>query len=195
MKKKILIGIDEAGRGPLAGPVSVCALAVLKPLPKEFRVNVKDSKQLSEEKREEWYKKISLAARTGYISFAVSFSSAQTIDKKGIVPAVRAAIKRALLKLAYHPKRVKILLDGSLSAPVAYENQKTIIRGDETVPVIALASIIAKVRRDRRMKRYATLFPGYGFEVHKGYGTKSHYAAIKLFGFSILHRRSFLRNL
>lgn len=193
MAKRIIVGIDEAGRGPLAGPVSVCALAILKKLPKELMGEIKDSKQLSEIQREFLYEKLVVAEKSGHILFAQSFSSASIIDARGIVYAIREAMKRALGRLGIAPTKAIVLLDGALRAPREYTNQKTIIRGDATIRAIALASIVAKVRRDRRMKKYAKKFPGYGFPIHKGYGTKSHYKAIKKYGFSPLHRVSFLR--
>lgn len=192
--KRIIIGIDEAGRGPLAGPVSVCALAILKKLPKELMGEIKDSKQLSEIKREFLYKKLVGAEKGGYISFAQSFSSAKIIDTKGIVYAIRSAMKRSLGRLKISPTRATVLLDGALKAPAEYTNQKTIIRGDATIRAIALASIVAKVRRDRLLKKFANKFPGYGFEIHKGYGTKAHYKAIKENGVSPIHRLTFLKS-
>lgn len=195
MVKRIIIGIDEAGRGPLAGPVSVCALAILKKLPKELMGEIKDSKQLSEIQREFLYKKLVSAKKRGYISFAQSFSSAKIIDTKGIVYAICSAMGRCLRRLNISPAKATILLDGALRAPEEYTNQRTIIRGDATVRAIALASIVAKVRRDHLMKKYAKTFPGFGFEVHKGYGTKAHYGAIKQKGILAIHRLTFLKKI
>lgn len=201
MKKghsSVLIGIDEAGRGPLAGPVSVGVFAVKsKSIPKDF-LGVKDSKQLSEIQREEWFSKIRLAQKSGKISYTVSFSSAAVIDKRGISYAIRSAISRSLKKLEknnFISLNSKILLDGSLKAPDKFKNQKTIIDGDAKEPIIALASICAKVLRDRKMKKLAEIYPQYSFEIHKGYGTKVHYKAIKKHGISKIHRRSFLKNI
>lgn len=189
------IGIDEAGRGPLAGPISVGAFAVKsKEILKIFR-GVKDSKQLSELQREEWLRVIKVERKKGNIEYAVSFSGARMIDEKGITHATRAALDRCLKRLegrAFASCESRILLDGSLYASSRYSNQKTIIDGDAKEPIIALASICAKVLRDRKMKRIAKEFPQYGFEIHKGYGTKAHYRAIKKHGVSKIHRRSFL---
>jgi len=189
------IGIDEAGRGPLAGPISVGAFSVRsKDILKKFK-GVKDSKQLSEKQREEWFRKIKSEKAKGKILYAVSFSSAGIIDSKGITHATKAALNRCLKRLEnkdFAPLKCKILLDGSLYAPSRYTNQKTIIDGDAKEPIIALASICAKVLRDRKMKRLAKKYPRYGFEMHKGYGTKAHYRAIKKHGISPIHRRSFL---
>jgi ribonuclease HII len=195
MTDTFLIGIDEAGRGPLAGPISVGAFSIKsKGTLKKFK-GVKDSKQLSEKQREEWFKRIKIEKAKGKISFAVSFSSAGVIDSKGITRATKTALNRCLKRLEkkyFASLKCRILLDGSLYAPSRYKNQKTIIDGDAKEPIIALASICAKVLRDRKMKRLAKKYPGYGFEVHKGYGTKAHYRAIKKHGISMIHRKSFI---
>jgi ribonuclease HII len=204
MAKQFLIGIDEAGRGPLAGPISVGAFSFKdKSILKKFK-GVKDSKQLSEKQREEWFSIIKRGKKDGHIMYAVSFSSAAVIDTKGLTHSTNAAMNRCLKRLektGFAPKDnlgsypCKILLDGSLYAPSRYKNQKTIIDGDAKEPIIALASICAKVLRDRKMKRLAKKFPHYGFEIHKGYGTKAHYRAIKKYGISPIHRRSFLKGI
>lgn len=190
---KYLIGIDEAGRGPLAGPVSVGAVMV----PTDFDVaslrGVRDSKQLSEKKREEFFAVLSNLQDTGCLRFAVEFSSAPLIDKRGIVPAIRSALARCLKQLKAAPDDCSILLDGSLYAPAEYFSQKTIIRGDQTEPLISAASIAAKVSRDRFMRELAPRYPVYRFETHKGYGTLMHRRAIEQFGLSDIHRTSFCR--
>lgn len=192
---KYLIGIDEAGRGPLAGPVSVGAVMLniqdLKEREKWFS-GIKDSKKLSEKAREEWFAKMKKAKRDGWLKFAVAFGSARMIDKKGIVFAIEYSLRQALLKLGANPKKTTILLDGGLKAPPKYIYQKTIIKGDEKEPVIALASIAAKVSRDRLMKKISRKYPKYNFEKHKGYGTLGHYKKIKKHGVLPLHRKSFL---
>jgi ribonuclease HII len=190
-----LIGIDEAGRGPLAGPVSVGAVLLLPQFDRTALAGVKDSKQLSEEAREAWYAKMRLWQKEGHLRFAVAYSSARQIDSRGIVWAVSSALRRALRSLEADPAESLVLLDGGLRAPVLYEQQETIIRGDATEPVIALASIAAKVRRDRLMKRLARAYPAYGFEVHKGYGTKAHRDAVLDLGPCAIHRRSFCGSL
>lgn len=195
MSERFLIGIDEAGRGPLAGPVAVGAFAVRsRAALRKFR-GVKDSKQLSSAQREEWFKKIKAHTKSGEVFYAVSFAKPETIDERGLTRAVYSAVSRCLKRLERFDGRCKnaeIRLDGLLYASSRYLDQRTIIGGDECEPVIALASICAKVLRDRRMVKAAKLFPGYGFEVHKGYGTKAHYKALKKHGLTPLHRRRFL---
>ena len=128
--------------------------------------------------------------------YSVSFSGAGVIDEKGISHAVYLALNRSLRRIEKKGFRCtvgRILLDGSLHASARYPHQRTIIDGDSKEPIIALASICAKVVRDRKMKRLAKEFPQYGFEIHKGYGTEKHYLAIKRLGISPLHRKSFLK--
>lgn len=139
------------------------------------------------------------ALRTGgQLNFAVAFSSSSMIDTYGIVPAIKSALARALEKvLEARPLglEMEILLDGNLRAPENFSNQRTIIRGDEIEPIISLASIAAKVERDRLMVRLATKYPVYSFETHKGYGTAAHCALIRTNGLSAIHRRSFCGSL
>ncbi len=193
-----LIGVDEAGRGPLAGPVSVGVVAFRRTThnqqPTKILKGIRDSKKFSENQREEWFRKLKQLEKEGKIKTAVSYSSAKIIDGNGIVFAIRRALAMSLKKLKLQPNECEVLLDGTLYAPKEYKKQKTIIRGDNSVPIIAAASIIAKVSRDRKMKRMAKKFPKYGFEIHKGYGTKAHYRAIKKLGVSEIHRRSFLNS-
>jgi ribonuclease HII len=191
---KYLIGIDEVGRGPIAGPVAVGAFVFLKNEARKFFKGVKESKQLTEEKREEWYAKILEAHKLGLINFAVTFQSKKVIDEKGISFAIKKALAMSLIKLKIKPDEALVLLDGGLKAPLEYKNQKTIIKGDIKEQVIALASICAKVSRDRKMRIWAKKYPKYRLDVNKGYGTKSHYEAIKKNGLTNLHRRSFLRD-
>lgn len=130
------------------------------------------------------------------IEYVISFSSARTVDRHGIVKAINYAIKRCLAKLekkGFAPVNSRILLDGSLKAPDKYKNQKTIISGDVKEPIIALASICAKVARDRRMKQIGKDYPAYGFEIHKGYGTRLHYQRLTENGPCIQHRLTFLK--
>ncbi len=188
---KFLIGVDEVGRGPIAGPVAVCAL-LWKDREFDPPPHIKDSKQLSPQKREEWFEQVRIWEKEGRVSFAVSFICAETIDKVGISPSTHRAVSNAIRRLEVDPAQVHILLDGSLYAPEEYYHQETIIRGDEREPVIALASIVAKVHRDRLMEKMSDQYPGYGFEVHKGYGTSEHYRALKKLGPSPLHRLSFI---
>jgi len=170
----------------------------MKESPKRFRLFykkgetfLKDSKKLSEKQREEWFEIIRAERQRGALDFSVSFVSHIMIDKRGLTWALRIATARSLARLAITPTSA-IFLDGGLSAPDHFKNQRTIIKGDEKISVIALASIVAKVTRDRLMVKLAKKYPQYGFEKHKGYGTKEHYRAISKFGLCPIHRRSFL---
>jgi len=197
-KHKYIIGIDEVGRGPLAGPVAVGAVCIRvehkKKVEKLFPI-IKDSKKLTPKKREEWLLKIHEAETLGYLSCAVSFVTPSVIDKKGLSHAIRTAMTKSLSVIEHNAEEAKVLLDGSLYAPEHYKNQETIIKGDEKELAIALASIVAKVARDARMILLAKKFPAYGFEKHKGYGTPAHYDAIKKNGITKHHRKSFLKGL
>jgi ribonuclease HII len=173
-----LIGVDEAGRGPLAGPVSVGVVAVppgfdiLRELP-----GTKDSKQLNERKREEIYIETMRFVVRGDIRYKVNFGSHEYIDRYGITRAVRKAVWKGVRALADFDEAT-VLLDGLLRAPKKY-HQWTIIGGDARVPVISLASILAKVERDRLMEELSEHYPQYGFEQHKGYATYDHRMALK----------------
>lgn len=192
MKKQFLIGIDEVGRGPIAGPVAVGAFVFLTKNAVSLFQGVKESKQLSEEKREEWFMKILEAQKERQINFHVTFQSEKIIDSKGLSFAIRNALKISINKLKINCEECEVRLDGGLRAPVEYKDQKTIIKGDVKEKIIALASICAKVLRDRKMRTLAKKYPEYGFEVNKGYGTKKHYAALSMFGVKAVHRKSFL---
>jgi ribonuclease HII len=203
MKFKTIVGIDEVGRGPIAGPVAVCALAIYndtnsrsktKFAIENFR-NFKDSKKLSHQQRLEWLKKINIEKEKGNIKYKVSFESNKVIDRKGLSWAIKNALNKSLTSLKQRSKDCLVLLDGGLKAPVKYINQKTIIKGDEKELCIALASIVAKVTRDTLMVKLAVKYPGYGLEKHKGYGTQAHYKALKNKGISGIHRQSFLKSI
>lgn len=197
-----LLGVDEAGRGPLAGPVAVGVVMVAEgfDVAREFR-GVADSKAISEKKRERLFELLEERQARGDLCFSVEFGSAEDIDREGIVPVIRNIVARGLEGLVRHAlhheknieasPRYRVLLDGALRAPDEYE-QETIIGGDATVPLISLASIAAKVSRDRLMLELAKTHPEYGFERHKGYGTKLHYDMLAKHGPSALHRRTFL---
>jgi ribonuclease HII len=191
-KIRQIVGIDEVGRGPLAGPVAVCALAASPAMVKSF-VQIRESKQLSPRAREEWYARL-FHARGPELLFATSFVSASVIDQKGISAAIRLALARSLAKLSLDPGTVEVLLDGGLRAPNIYAHQKTIIHGDAQETVIAMASVVAKVLRDRKMSKEALSYPQYGFERNVGYGTAEHIHAIAKHGLSPLHRRTFCAN-
>lgn len=192
---RYLIGIDEAGRGPLAGPVAVGAVAVPLDFDWSRLEGVRDSKKLSEKKREDIFERAQELRESLLLRFAVAMSSATYIDTYGIMPAIRRALGEALSKLEIEPRACHVLLDGSLKAPAEYVRQETIIGGDDTEPIISLASIMAKVTRDRLMKRLAEKYPAYDFHVHKGYGTRSHLRSIARCGLSDIHRASFCKRL
>lgn len=191
---RFMLGVDEAGRGPLAGPIAVAVVSVAHETQKTKQLfkGIRDSKKFSEKQREEWFAKFKRLKEEGVLEYAVTFSGAGTIDRYGIVGATRRALARALKKMVVRPEESDILLDGTLYAPATYTNQKTIIRGDDSVSIIAAASIVAKVLRDRKMKHLSKKFPNYDFEKHKGYGTKAHYEALKKYGLCAIHRRTFL---
>ena len=191
---RYIIGIDEVGRGPIAGPVAVGAFVFLNDEALRLFKGVRESKQLSEKQREKWFSIIKLAKEEGWVDFAVNFQSSKVIDKKGIVFAIKTALAKSLWALTLDIDNTLILLDGGLRAPAEYINQKTIIKGDEKEMVIALASICAKVLRDRKMIKLGDKYPIYGFANHKGYGTRDHYKAIKKYGLIDEHRKSFIKN-
>lgn len=190
---KYLIGIDEAGRGPLAGPVAVGAVIVPHRFDWGLVTGARDSKQMTPASREALYATMTALRKAGKLNFAVAFCAASVIDGRGIVPAIQSALNRALQKVTENRSlySCEVRLDGSLKAPSEFVHQTTIIRGDISEPVISLASIAAKVERDRLMERMAKRYPQYRFEVHKGYGTRDHRARIARYGFCRLHRMSF----
>lgn len=199
---RYLVGIDEVGRGPIAGPVAVGAFIFLTPDAVKFFKGVKESKQLTEEKREAWFVKILEAQKKGLIDYCVTFQSEKVIDTKGLPYAIKKCLETSLQEVTTlardtikNSEQTLVLLDGGLKAPPHFIHQKTIIKGDVKEAVIALASICAKVLRDRKMKILAKKYPHYGFEIHKGYGTKAHYKAITTHGLSPLHRKSFCRKI
>ena len=192
---KYHIGIDEVGRGPLAGPMTICAFAMLESdLHLLESIGVKDSKQLSEQKRILVVQKINELKDAGHCVYQISSISSHVIDRKGLTKSAKIAIASVLQRLNIHPEHADIYLDGSLYAPESYFRQHTVIGGDGKVPVISCASCLAKVHRDNLMDKYDLKFPGYGFLDHKGYGTPDHYKAIRKHGLTEIHRRSFLRD-
>jgi ribonuclease HII len=187
---KYVCGVDETGRGPLAGPLSLSFFfvsikdykKVLNPL---LKLGLDDSKKLKEEKREEL---IFLLKSKNYTN---SMISAAQIDKHKIAKSYQILIKRMLPKI---PKKTYFLLDGSIKFPEEVPHE-VIIGGDGIEPTIMAASVVSKVKRDRKMKVISKKYPKYEFEVNKGYGTKKHREAIKKFGLSKEHRKSFCENL
>lgn len=184
-----LAGVDEAGRGPLAGPVVAAAVCfpqgwIQSGLSGDL-AKLNDSKQLSEKQRERFFELLLSASE---ISHAIAIVDAPTIDRLNILQATHHAMNEALAKLPQSPAHV--LVDG-LKVPSLRWPQTPIVKGDSLSYSIAAASILAKVTRDRMMHAYDTEFPGYGFAVHKGYGTKQHLEAITRQGPCPIHRRSF----
>lgn len=178
----VVVGVDEAGRGPLAGPVSAGAVI----LPQGFSHQLlNDSKKLSEKKREQIYKE--LTEQEG-ILWAVDFVEAEEVDKLNILRATHASMARAVTKL--NTKVDFCLIDGLDVAGFPYPSEG-VVKGDGLSLSISAASIIAKVERDRKMLEYAEIYPEYGFEKHKGYGTKAHLEALEKHGPCSIHRRSF----
>lgn len=180
-----LCGVDEAGRGPLAGPV--CAAAVILPRGLEI-AGLNDSKKLSERRREQLYDEICGTA----LHWAAAFASVEEIEELNILGATYLAMNRAIASLGVEPELA--LIDGNRTEGIVY-NCKCIVGGDGKCADIAAASIIAKVTRDRLMYELDREYPGYGFAKHKGYGTAAHYAAIRELGPCKAHRPSFLRKM
>lgn len=191
-----IVGIDEVGRGPLAGPITLCAFAVPVAHWKAFQVYTKrhgltDSKKLTAQKRTEWHQFFQGEMKKGHCRYAIVSSSAKQIDQVGLSVVVKKLIARALGKLSLNSTQTCIKLDGSLYAPESFTDQETIIKGDSKHMAIAAASVMAKVSRDRYMIRQARVHPFYDFETHKGYGTAEHRKAIRKYGYSPLHRKTF----
>lgn len=193
-----IVGIDEVGRGPIAGPVAVCSFICtkknLESILEGLKLPIRDSKKLTKIQRKKWYDYLLDCKKDNLCDFSVSCVQGEDIDKFGIVKCIQKALDSSLLKVSqkHNISGMGIFLDGGLRAPKEYENQNTIIKGDETYPIISLASIVAKESRDKIMKDYALEFPNYGFENNSGYGTKMHYEAIKKYGQSKIHRKTFI---
>ena len=179
----VICGVDEAGRGPLAGPV--CAAAVILPRGLEIP-GLNDSKKLSDKKRRELFPVIKERA----IAYGIGFASEQEIDEINILQATYLAMERAIAQL--EGKADIALIDGNRAKDFGLP-VKTVVKGDSLSANIAAASVLAKVTRDDLLVQLAEEFPQYGFEVHKGYGTKAHYEALKEYGHCKAHRMSFLK--
>ena len=178
-----ICGVDEAGRGPLAGPV--CAAAVI--LPKHFHLpGLNDSKKLSDKKRRELFPLIQAQA----VAYGIGFATEQEIDEINILQATFLAMRRALDQLTVRPELA--LIDGNRETDFGLP-VKTVVKGDSLSANIAAASVLAKVSRDDWMLKMAQEYPEYGFEIHKGYGTRAHYDALREFGPCPIHRRTFLK--
>ena len=211
---QIIIGLDEAGRGSLAGPVAAAGVMInlnqginkikkqsSKQSFQEILKKTKDSKQLTPKQRENIFQ---LVKKSSLINFAYSFISAKTIDKININQATQKAMLNCLQKIIktkiknIQNKKILILIDGN--QPLSLTNQlfknkkikqQTIVRGDDKVFSIALASVIAKTQRDQKMKKLALKYPQYQLDLHKGYGTKKHLQLLKKYGLSEIHRQSY----
>lgn len=185
-----IAGVDEVGRGPLAGPVVAAAVV----LPEDFHIlGIDDSKKLSEKKREEFYEVI----KENAVAWGIGMADQQVIDEINILQAtkqaMRDAIRQVCAKLADDGKTLDYVLFDALTIDDVPIPQEGIVKGDAKVLAIAAASILAKVTRDRMMVEYAQQYPGYAFEKNKGYGTKAHYEGLRQQGMCEIHRRSFLR--
>ncbi len=180
---QIICGVDEAGRGPLAGPV--CAAAVILP-PHADIPGLNDSKKLSDKRRRELFPLIKKTA----VAYGIGIATHEEIDEINILQATYLAMERALQALAVKPELA--LIDGNRAKDFGLPVE-TVIKGDSRSASIAAASILAKVTRDDMMLEMADTYPQYGFEIHKGYGTKAHYAALDAHGISPIHRMSFLK--
>lgn len=200
-----MVGIDEVGRGPLAGPVTVAAVTATEAFWRSaaaLPVPLRDSKRLSPRQREAWFRHVRTEAVRGTVRYALAGVSAPVIDRVNVTRAANRAATRAFKRLVssmeYKVSGVNVILDGGLylnkirDTKYKILNTNTVVRGDERFPAVALASIIAKVSRDRTMGRFHKRFPAYGFHIHKGYGTPRHLRALKKHGPSKIHRLTFI---
>ena len=188
----LVVGLDEAGRGPLAGPVTACAFAVL--WHSRFKISrdlrgIRDSKKLTPLKREEFYK---ILKNDPGVEWGVSHVSEKVIDKMNIFEATKLSMERAVKNLDRKlKKRIKFLIiDGNFEINLSF-SQKSIVRADEKVFSVMAASIVAKVVRDRKMKQLHKKYPRYHFDLHKGYPTRAHFALLKKYGPCKVHRKTF----
>ena len=180
---KLICGVDEAGRGPLAGPV--CAAAVILP-PHVELPGLNDSKKMTDKRRRELFPMIKEQA----LAYGIAFASHEEIDRINILQATYLAMERAVAQLNIKPDL--LLIDGNRAKDFGIPAQ-TVVKGDSLSASIAAASVLAKVTRDDWMLEAAKDYPEYAFEIHKGYGTKAHYEALTCYGTSPIHRRTFLK--
>lgn len=182
---KLVCGVDEAGRGPLAGPVYAAAVI----LPRDAVITgLNDSKKLTERKREELFEPI----KTTALSYGIAFATVEEIEELNILNATFLAMNRAIAQLELQPELA--LIDGNRNSGIEL-NSQCVVKGDSLCADIAAASVLAKVSRDRYMLQMDELYPQYHFRQHKGYGTKLHYEALREYGPSPIHRLSFLRKM
>ena len=203
MRLKWIIGIDEVGRGALAGPVTVGVFALRvseKKLFKGTHPPLRDSKQLTHREREEWVRYLAEQKKKGaHISYVTHSMTPKQVDRLNVAQAANWAATHAVTKLIktakLNPRECKVILDGGLHLKAEFQppfrSVETFIKGDEKFPAIMLASIVAKVTRDRKLVALHTKHPHYGFARHKGYGTKAHVTAIKIHGIIAVHRLTF----
>lgn len=208
MKKEVqkyYIGIDEVGRGPIAGPVTVGAFMVPVENYKKFlqlvgELGITDSKKLAEKRREKISQILCDGVEQKLWYFHITMSPVTIIDKQGIVVGIKKALQKSIESVINYyqvqPIDVSVFLDGGLKAPPEFIHQETVIKGDVKIPVISAASILAKVHRDRYMGTIDKKYQGkYDWAKNKGYGTKNHYISIQKEGISEVHRKSFLKNI
>ena len=193
-----VVGVDEVGRGPIAGPVCVGVftakekdiLKIIKNAPCEL----KDSKKLTKIQREKWSQYLHDCKKNNLCDFSINMQSNLVIDRQGIQYAIRKCIATGFTKLKIDA-RSRVLCDAGLRPPEMYQNYVSIVKGDEREAVIAMASILAKVKRDSFMARMGEKYPDYGFQSHMGYGTAVHYIALKNKGILPIHRKSYLKSM
>jgi ribonuclease HII len=194
-----LIGIDEAGRGPLAGPVAIGTSCIPRENSKKIfsilkKHGLNDSKKVKESDREKLYEMLLQMKKEKFLNFEVSLISANIISKKGISYAIKIGIDKNLKKLQIKSEEIILELDGALKIPQGnWKKSSIIIKGDSIKLSIMIASIVAKVTRDRYMKKLSKKYPQYGFEIHKGYGTQKHRDLIKKYGLSKEHREGWCK--
>lgn len=194
MSRSYIIGVDEAGRGPLAGPVAVGVVCVPVDFSWELVPGVNDSKKISEIKRERIFTRANELKSEGVIQYHVALVPAKYINDHGIVKAVEKGIGECFDTLCVEPSVCDVRLDGLLRAPERYTNQRTIVGGDACDLAIGLASILAKVTRDAHLIELHNQYPMYGFDAHKGYGTKAHREMIQKHGMCAEHRVVYCKN-
>lgn len=183
---RFVVGLDEVGRGPLAGPVVACAVCIKNKADHNIFKKIRDSKKLNASQREKWYKALT---QNPDVKWGIGIVSNKVIDKKNIFQATKLAMRLALKDLKIKPNF--LLLDGSFLLDGLLVSQKAVPKGDTRIVSCAAASVIAKVIRDRMMVKYHIQYPEYGFNEHKGYGCKKHYRALEKHGPTPIHRMSF----
>ncbi len=190
-----IIGIDEVGRGPLAGPVTLGFFVIKINNIRFIPDGITDSKLLTPKKREAYTGEMREGIKKGLYDVFVTHVSAQEIDNKGINIAINTCLEKGFSQIDFNKDSCHVLLDGGLRAPSEFTSQETIVKGDQKESVIGAASVFAKVVRDKYMKDLDKEYPIYEFGKHKGYGTKIHREAIRLYGFCDEHRKTYCKNI